>query len=117
MNPRLLVRLEGALVGGGAAALYALQGRSTLLFLALIIAPDLSMAGYLHGKRVGAAAYNAVHTYIGPGLLAAVGVVAGVDLAVGVALVWTAHIGADRLFGFGLKYADREFGDTHLQRL
>jgi len=45
------------------------------------------------------------------------GVAAAVDLAVGVALVWTAHIGADRLFGFGLKYADREFGDTHIQQL
>ena len=117
MNPRTLVRLEGALVGAGATALYALQGRSLLLFLGLILAPDLSMAGYLHSTRVGAASYNAIHTYLGPGLLAAVGAIAGVDLAVGAALVWTAHIGADRLFGFGLKYADREFGDTHVQQL
>ncbi|WP_336336363.1 DUF4260 domain-containing protein [Haloarcula brevis] len=117
MHPRTLVRLEGALVGAGATALYVLQGRSLLLFLALILAPDLSMAGYLHSTRVGAASYNAVHTYLGPGLLAVAGVVAAGDLAVGAALVWTAHIGADRLFGFGLKYADREFGDTHVQRL
>lgn len=117
MHPRLLVRLEGALIGGGAAALYAVQDRSVVLFLALILVPDLSMVGYRHGKRVGAAAYNAVHTYLGPGLLAAAGVLAATDLAVGLALVWTAHIGADRLFGFGLKYADREFGDTHVQRL
>ncbi|GCF13812.1 hypothetical protein Harman_17470 [Haloarcula mannanilytica] len=117
MNPRTLVRLEGALVGIGATALYVLQGRSLLLFLALILVPDLSMAGYLHSTRVGAASYNAVHTYLGPGVLAAAGVLAAVDLAFGVALVWTAHIGADRLFGFGLKYADREFGDTHVQQL
>jgi hypothetical protein len=117
MNPRTLVRVEGALVGAGATALYVLQGRSLLLFLALILVPDLSMAGYLHSTRVGSASYNAVHTYLGPGLLAVAGVAAAVDLAVGVALVWTAHIGADRLFGFGLKYADREFGDTHIQQL
>jgi len=117
MNARLLVRLEGALVGGGAAALYAAQGRSPLFFVALVLAPDLSILGYRRGKRVGAATYNAAHTYLGPGLLAAVGVLAAVDLAVALALVWTAHIGADRLFGLGLKYADREFGDTHIQRL
>ncbi|MDS0220148.1 DUF4260 domain-containing protein [Haloarcula sp. S1AR25-5A] len=117
MNPRTLVRLEGALVGAGATALYVLQGRSLLLFLALILAPDISMAGYLHSTRVGAASYNVVHTYLAPGLLAVIGVVAAMEIAVGAALVWTAHIGADRLFGFGLKYADREFGDTHIQQL
>jgi hypothetical protein len=28
-------------------------------------------------------------------------------------LIWTAHIGFDRLLGFGLKYSNR-FKDTHL---
>jgi hypothetical protein len=32
------------------------------------------------------------------------------------ALIWTAHIGVDRLLGFGLKYPTR-FQDTHLQRI
>jgi hypothetical protein len=31
-------------------------------------------------------------------------------------LIWTAHIGADRLLGYGLKYPTR-FHDTHLHRL
>jgi hypothetical protein len=31
-------------------------------------------------------------------------------------LIWTAHIGVDRLLGFGLKYPTR-FHDTHIQRL
>jgi hypothetical protein len=30
--------------------------------------------------------------------------------------VWVAHVGADRLVGYGLKYLT-EFGDTHLGRL
>jgi hypothetical protein len=30
-------------------------------------------------------------------------------------LIWTSHIGLDRLLGFGLKYPTR-FNDTHLQR-
>jgi len=117
MDARTLVRLEGAVVAAGTTALYVTQGRPLVLFLALLLAPDLSMVGYLHSRRVGAAAYNAVHTYVGPLVLAAAGVAAGTSLAVAVALVWTAHIGGDRLFGYGLKYADREFGDTHLQRL
>jgi len=117
MNPRTLVRAEGAVVGAVATATYALQGRSLLLFLALILLPDLSMVGYFHSPRVGAATYNAVHTYVGPLVLVGAGVLTGTRLAVGVALVWTAHIGADRLFGYGLKYADREFGETHVQQL
>jgi hypothetical protein len=117
MNPRTLVRAEGAVVAAGATVTYALDGRSLLVFLAVILLPDASMAGYLHSRRVGAITYNAVHTYVGPILLAAAGLLTGTGLAVGVALIWTAHIGADRLFGYGLKYADREFGDTHVQRL
>lgn len=117
MNARTLVRSEGAVIAAGAVAVYALQGRSLLLFALLILLPDLAMVGYLYSPRVGAAAYNAVHTYAGPVALAGVGVLAETTLAVGVALVWTAHIGADRLFGFGLKYADREFGETHIQQL
>ena len=31
-------------------------------------------------------------------------------------LIWTSHIGLDRLLGFGLKYPTR-FNDTHLQRV
>ena len=117
LAPRLLVRAEGAVVGAGATLAYALQGRSFLLFAALILAPDLAMVGYLHSARVGAATYNAVHTYVGPLALGAGGLVTATALAVGVALVWTAHIGADRLFGYGLKYADHEFGETHIQEL
>lgn len=45
-----------------------------------------------------------------PGLL---GWVAHAPLGVELALIWTAHIGFDRLLGFGLKYATG-FKDTHL---
>jgi hypothetical protein len=43
-------------------------------------------------------------------------VLADADLAVQLALIWLAHIGVDRLLGYGLKYPDR-FRETHLQRL
>ena len=36
--------------------------------------------------------------------------------AVQLALIWLAHIGADRLLGYGLKYPTA-FTDTHLERI
>jgi hypothetical protein len=35
--------------------------------------------------------------------------------AQGVAAIWAAHVGFDRLLGYGLKYGT-SFGDTHLGR-
>ena len=37
-------------------------------------------------------------------------------VATKVALIWLAHTGADRLFGYGLKYPTA-FKDTHLSRV
>ena len=65
---------------------------------------------------VGRAAYDAAHTYVLPVALAALGVLADVEAAVQVGLVWAAHIGIDRAIGYGLKYRTG-FEDTHLQRV
>jgi hypothetical protein len=74
------------------------------------------MVGYLAGQRVGAACYDAVHTYVGPVILGLIGVLADADLARQIALIWLTHIGVDRALGYGLKYPSG-FKDTHLQRL
>ena len=71
---------------------------------------------YLAGPRAGAIAYNAVHTYIGPGLLAALAWVTHASWFASLALIWIAHIGIDRALGYGLKYATA-FSDTHLGRI
>src|SRR5690606_30354457 len=56
--PTLWLRLEGAAVfGAGLLAYFHMDGGWLLLFL-LLLAPDLSMLGYLGGSRSGAAAYN-----------------------------------------------------------
>ena len=114
--PRALLHTEGAAVAIGATVLYFDAGHAWWLFLALALAPDLSMAAYAAGPRVGAAAYDVVHTYVLPVALAVVGVAAGAETAVAVALVWLAHIGVDRAVGYGLKYPSG-FKDTHLQRV
>jgi hypothetical protein len=96
--------------------LYWLNGGSWLLFVLLLLVPDLSALGYLGGRRVGAAAYNAFHTYTGPALLAAHGLLEGGSVAISVALIWFAHIAMDRLLGYGPKYF-AGFKSTHLGRL
>jgi hypothetical protein len=114
--PRLLLRLEGGALLVLAVVLYWKIGASWWLFAVLVLAPDLSFLGYLAGPRLGAMAYNAAHTTLGPIALALIGVLAPVSDLTAVALVWSAHIGADRLLGYGLKY-DTGFGFTHLGRI
>jgi hypothetical protein len=103
-------------VAAAAIAVYFHEGYPWWLFLALILAPDLSMIGYAAGLRVGAATYNAAHTYAFPVVLAAIGLIAGAEIAAEVGLIWLAHIGIDRAIGYGLKYPTG-FKDTHLQRV
>jgi hypothetical protein len=114
--PRVLLRLEGAVVFAAATALYFHGDHPWWLYLALALVPDLSMIGYAAGTRVGALAYNAAHTYALPVALAAAGVLADANGLVAVGLIWIAHIGADRTLGYGLKYPTA-FKDTHLQRV
>jgi hypothetical protein len=114
--PHVLLRLEGLAVVAAAVVLYFHEDFGWILFLALILAPDLSFAGYAFGPKVGAIAYDSVHTEVLPFALGAGGVVAGAGGATKVALIWLAHIGADRLLGYGLKYPTA-FKDTHLSRV
>lgn len=112
--PRIWLRVEGLTVLALAVLLYARGGHSWLLLAVLFLAPDLSFLGYLAGPRIGAAVYNLAHSYVGPGLAAALAVTTGRPPVV--ALIWAAHIGFDRALGYGLKYATG-FKDTHLGRL
>jgi hypothetical protein len=111
--PLVLLRLEGAAVLVAATFAYSALGGHWALFAGLFLVPDLSMLGYLGGRRLGAAAYNAGHSYLGPAALAAFAVAASMPVLLGIACIWLAHIGFDRLLGVGLKYAT-SFGDTHL---
>jgi hypothetical protein len=113
MSPRPLLRLEGGLVLLGSLAAYSLTEASWGLFAALLLAPDVFMVGYAAGPRVGAHLYNTGHTYAGPFLLGAAAYGAGSLVVGSLALIWTAHIGMDRLLGYGLKQTSG-FHDTHL---
>ena len=114
--PRVLLHAEGAAVAAAAIALYFDAGYPWWLLVALSLAPDLSMVGYLAGSTIGAAAYDAAHTYSLPVALAAVGLIVDAETAVQLGLIWLTHIGVDRAVGYGLKYRTG-FKDTHLQRV
>ena len=66
LAPRVLLRAEGLAVAVAAVALYFHAGYPWWLLVVLVLAPDLSMVGYLAGPNVGAMAYDAAHTYVLP---------------------------------------------------
>ena len=111
---RSWLRMEGLTVLVVAIFLYIRGGHSWLLLVLLFLSPDLSFFAYSMGPRIGAAVYNALHSYIAPLVLACGLSLSGHSLAV--PLIWIAHIGFDRLLGYGLKYPTG-FGDTHLGKL
>lgn len=112
-TPKTILRVEGALALVLACAAYARTGGDWGLFVLLFLTPDLSMLAYLAGCKVGAVGYNVGHSYLLPGLLGAAGMFFGQHLATFLALIWVAHIGFDRMLGYGLKYP-MAFGHTHL---
>lgn len=107
------LRLEGAIVLAASLWGYATTGASWWLFAILLFAPDLSMLGYLSGPRLGAMVYNVGHVYLLPALLGGLGLWLDQPLCLSLALIWIAHIGLDRMLGYGLKTPDH-FRHTHL---
>lgn len=120
LRPATIERIEnGLVVVLAVAGTLAIEPGLWWFPLAVFLAFDLSMVGYLRSPAAGAATYNAVHTYVWPLGLAVAGLAAGAGaptlsrwLAL-VALAWAFHVGLDRALGYGLKLADA-FAHTHL---
>lgn len=86
------------------------------MFFILLFTPDISMFGYLVNNKVGAVIYNLVHTYSSPIIVIILGLLLTSPIVVSLGLILSAHIGMDRMIGFGLKYPT-DFKDTHLNRV
>jgi hypothetical protein len=115
LSPKVLLRAEGAVILFLACYLYHTVGGSWVMFALLFLAPDVFMIGYLANVRVGARVYNAGHNYLVPVILGTIGYFESVTLLI-VGIIWVAHIGLDRLLGYGLKY-ETGFKDTDLGRV
>jgi hypothetical protein len=113
---RRWLRAEGftAFIGGFFAWL-AVDGRWPW-FLLFLLVPDLSAAGYLGGRHLGAIAYNLVHNWFTGGLVLGLGLVLSVPALTMAGIILVAHTGFDRVLGYGLKYPT-SFQDTHLGRI
>jgi Domain of unknown function (DUF4260) len=110
---KILLRCEGFALFVAVCGFYDIRGGPWWLFVVLFLAPDLSFLAYLIGPRLGAVVYNAAHITLVPIALIGIGFALSMPLALSIAVIWLAHIGLDRAFGYGLKY-QAGFGFTHL---
>jgi hypothetical protein len=74
------------------------------------------MAGYLINSRSGAFFYNLVHHRGVAIIIGIAGFLYQSDPTIMLAMILFAHSSMDRMFGYGLKYAD-SFQHTHLGRI
>lgn len=114
--PRWWLRLEGAVLLAGSLIAYPASRQPWWLVPLVILLPDLLMAGYLRGTRLGAQLYNLAHSTLLPAAVIGLGWSLDRPLVLAVGLVWLAHVGLDRALGYGLKYDDH-FQHTHLGHL
>ncbi|SHM68647.1 DUF4260 domain-containing protein [Flavobacterium chilense] len=82
-------------------------------FLVLILAPDLSMLGYLSGNKSGAFFYNVFHHKGIALLIYALGCYLSIETIQLAGIILFSHSAMDRIFGYGLKY-EKGFKYTHL---
>ena len=112
---RIWLRAEGAAAFIVGTIVYARLGGDLVWLVPLLLLPDVSMIGYVRGPALGSFSYNLVHNWVVG--LAALGlgmVLTSVPTEL-VGAVLIAHVGMDRLAGYGLKHSSG-FKDTHLQR-
>ena len=100
-TPRRWLRIEGLAAFAIASLAFVQLGGHPLLLIPLLLAVDVSMAGYLANPRVGAFTYNLAHQWAtGLVVLAAGWWLASTPLLLA-GLVLVAHVGMDRVAGYG----------------
>jgi len=108
-----LIKFEEILMFGLSIYLFSTLDFEWWWYLVLILAPDISMLGYISGSRVGAFTYNLFH-HKGTALVVyLIGVaIYSQPLMLG-GIILFGHASFDRIMGYGLKYSD-SFSHTHL---
>lgn len=85
-------------------------------FLVLILLPDIGMLGYLINTKTGALTYNVLHHKGLAILIFLAGIYFEIEVMQLIGTILFSHAALDRVFGYGLKYADN-FKNTHLGHL
>lgn len=112
-GPKLLLRIEGAVLFAASIAVFAVQGQAWWLYPALLLIPDIFMLGYLRNTKLGSITYNLGHSYPAAAIVTALGFIIASPLTIALGAIWFGHIGWDRMLGYGLKYGT-SFKHTHL---
>ncbi|MCE4564587.1 DUF4260 domain-containing protein [Maribellus sp. CM-23] len=90
-----------------------LLGYDWWVFTLFLFTPDISMLGYILGRKTGAVIYNIFHYKFLAVLIGVTGYATSIkELAFAGAILF-GHSSFDRLFGYGLKYS-KGFKFTHL---
>jgi len=108
-----LIKLEEAALFALGIYLFSTLDYAWWWFPVLLLAPDLSMIGYLGGNKAGAYVYNLFHHR---GLAATIylsGIYTTIPALQLAGVILFAHSCMDRMFGYGLKY-EKGFKFTHL---
>ena len=114
--PKILLHIEGLTFFVLSTFIYFYLDGSVWMYIILLLAPDIGILGYAtKNNKIGSYIYNAFHTYTLPVALGVLTWFFGPQVIVSISLIWIAHIGMDRISGYGLKY-ETNFKDTHLQR-
>ncbi len=111
--PRAFLRAEGIAALAAGVWLWFANGGQVLWVVPLILAVDVSMIGYLGGPRIGAVVYNVAHNWALGIAVLGLGVWTDSALVVLAGAILIAHVGMDRMVGYGLKYPG-SFSETHL---
>ncbi len=110
---QFLLKLEMIILVVLAVWLFSLTTFAWWWFLVLFLVPDIAMAGYIAGPKIGAWTYNLTH-HMG---LATLIIIAGSILSLPwmevAGIIMLGHSAFDRVLGYGLKHTD-SFKHTHL---
>jgi uncharacterized membrane protein YGL010W len=109
---RIIQLEEVAMLGISIYALYLLKVE-WWFYLLLLLAPDVSMLGYLAGNKIGAITYNLFHHKTVAIILFMIGFINQTWIIQVTGIILFGHSSMDRMLSYGLKYFTG-FKYTHL---
>ncbi|MRX63456.1 DUF4260 domain-containing protein [Maribacter luteus] len=110
---KTLIKLEELMMFILGIFMFGLLGYQWWWFLVLILVPDIGMAGYLFGKKIGAFTYNLFHHKGLAIFLYFAGMFFSSPIIQLAGIILFSHASLDRALGYGLKY-NKGFKYTHL---
>jgi len=108
-----ILKIEEVLMFLLSIYLFSLLSFKWWIFPALILLPDTGMLGYIVNTRIGSITYNIFHHKGLAIIIYFAGIFLPNETIQLVGIIMFGHSSLDRVFGYGLKFAD-SFKHTHL---